>query len=182
MYLKLSALHGWCNHCADIKCAVEFDTVLGFLSLRWKSHKRKLGLVGKDFFFGPKLSSHMMIWLFLKKDSTSLTPLSEKYGKILNALYNRQRAEWEKKQETKHRIFSSCSATYFALVTGLRPFQLQIAAGCLLVCFIPTDLLSGSTTMARGCDMFPSRRVLRVWEALSSLATLIVFLYPSLVQ
>lgn len=36
--------------------------------------------------------------------------------------------------------------------------------------------------MARGCDMFPSSRVFLVWEAFSSLATLIVFLYPSLVQ
>lgn len=41
--------------------------------------------------------------------------------------------------------------------------------------FSLTDLFGGSTTMARGCDMFPSSRVLRVWEALSSLAMLMVF-------
>lgn len=43
------------------------------------------------------------------------------------------------------------------------------------VIFPITDLFGGSTTMARGCDMFPSSRVLRVWEALSSLAMLMVF-------
>lgn len=43
------------------------------------------------------------------------------------------------------------------------------------VIFPTTDLLGGSTTMALGCDMFPSSRVLRVCEALSSLAMLIVF-------
>lgn len=51
--------------------------------------------------------------------------------------------------------------TFFALIVS--------------VIFPVTDLLGGSTTMARGCDMFPSSRVLRVWEALSSLAMLIVF-------
>lgn len=48
---------------------------------------------------------------------------------------------------------------------------------CAMCIFFPfPDLLRGSTTMARGCDMLPSNRVFLVWEALSSLATLIVFL------
>lgn len=41
--------------------------------------------------FWPKLSSHDDL-ACSEKDSTSLTPLSEIYGKILNALYNQQRA------------------------------------------------------------------------------------------
>lgn len=40
----------------------------------------------------------------------------------------------------------------------------------------------GSTTMARGWVIFPSMRVLRVCEAFSSRATLMVFLGPSSVQ
>lgn len=40
----------------------------------------------------------------------------------------------------------------------------------------------GSTTMARGWVIFPSIRVLRVCEAFSSRATLMVFLGPSSVQ
>lgn len=41
---------------------------------------------------------------------------------------------------------------------------------------------AGSTTMARGWVILPSMRVLRVWEAFSSLATLMVFSGPSSVQ
>lgn len=48
--------------------------------------------------------------------------------------------------------------------------------------FLPTYQLIGSTTIARGWDIFPSKSVFLVWDALSRLATLIVFLYPSLVQ
>lgn len=50
----------------------------------------------------------------------------------------------------------------------------------LLVC--PTYPFRGSTTIARGWVIFPSMRVLRVCDAFSRRATLMVFLGPSSVQ
>lgn len=47
---------------------------------------------------------------------------------------------------------------------------------------LPTHPFRGSTTIARGCVIFPSISVFRVWAAFSSRATLMVFLGPSSVQ